>query len=698
MGETAWDGAGDESAFGEQVQRYRSELQVHCYRMLGSYQESEDMVQETFLRAWRRRETYAGRATFRAWLYRIATNACLDALEQRPRLPAPLRHDRPLPPVAVPWLSPYPDHLLDGVVARETIELAFLAAIQHLAPRQRAVLVLRDVLGWSAAEVAEQLDTSVAAVNSLLQRARPVLRAHLPERRTDWTHRVAPSAEEREVLRRYMSAIETSDDAALAALLREDVRASHQGGAGGHLGAEPAWYGGRETVVAAWAPVLHDPHGISMRMLPTEANRLPAAATYVRMPGDAAHRPFGLTVLEIEQGQVREVVTFSADLFPAFGLPRTAGLTRRSPRRAMSVRRGSRLTPAHHHLVGRRTADAAGEQDRDRVRRRRRARGRDRQAFAREGAVVHLAGRTAGKLDAVAERIAEAGGRARTAVVDALDEAAVERHADAVLAEAGSIDVSVNTVGVDNGDQGVPLVDLSPAQFTAPIEAYTRTAFLTSRAAARRMTGRGGVILTVSVPMARTPTALAGCFGAAFAAVENFTRQLAAEVGPHGVRVVGLRPTRYAGNRGARLAHGAGVGTGGRAPRPATRPASRGRGRGEPAAARAHRRGRGGDRRLRGLRPRGRADLDRRQRQWRRDQRLAPPHLEPAGCRSGKGVRVVLPDRQPGRARPQPVCRQRQLELLQVAEVEPGALHEVLDRDAVGARVEHGPGGAGGPR
>jgi NAD(P)-dependent dehydrogenase (short-subunit alcohol dehydrogenase family) len=132
-------------------------------------------------------------------------------------------------------------------------------------------------------------------------------------------------------------------------------------------------------------------------------------------------------------------------------------------------------------------------------------------------------------------------------VVDALDEAAVERHADAVLAEAGSIDVSVNAVGVDNGDQGVPLVDLSPAQFTAPIEAYTRTAFLTSRAAARRMTGRGGVILTVSVPMARTPTALAGCFGAAFAAVENFTRQLAAEVGPHGVRVVGLRPTGMPG-------------------------------------------------------------------------------------------------------------------------------------------------------
>jgi RNA polymerase sigma-70 factor, ECF subfamily len=167
--------AGDETAFGELVERHRRELHVHCYRLLGSFEDAEDLVQETFLRAWRKRASFEGRSTFRAWLYRIATNACLDALERRPRVVPP--HAGGQPVAEVPWLQPYPDQLLDGVapsdeepeaevVARETIELAFIAAIQLLPPRQRVVLIAGDVLGWSAAESAALLDVSVAAVNS----------------------------------------------------------------------------------------------------------------------------------------------------------------------------------------------------------------------------------------------------------------------------------------------------------------------------------------------------------------------------------------------------------------------------------------------------------------------------------------------------------------------------------------------------
>jgi RNA polymerase sigma-70 factor, ECF subfamily len=165
--------AGDEAAFSGLVESYRPELQVHCYRMLGSFEDSEDLTQETFQRAWRKRRGFKGRSTFRAWLYRIATNACLDALARRPR--------RVLPQSEVPWLQPYPDELLDEVratdagpddvvVSKETIELAFLVAIQHLSPKQRAVLILRDVLGWSAEDTASLLETRVASVNSALQR------------------------------------------------------------------------------------------------------------------------------------------------------------------------------------------------------------------------------------------------------------------------------------------------------------------------------------------------------------------------------------------------------------------------------------------------------------------------------------------------------------------------------------------------
>jgi len=198
----------DETAFGALSERHRRELQVHCYRMLGSLEEAEDLTQETFLRAWRSRETYAGRASVRAWLYRIATNACLDTLEKRPRTPTEDGE--------VPWLQPIPDDLLLAaadetdaeVVARETVELAFLVALQFLPPRPRAVLILRDVLGWPARDAAALLEVSVAAVNSALQRSRDGLREHLPADRLEWGCE-PPSASQLRALRRYLRELDS---------------------------------------------------------------------------------------------------------------------------------------------------------------------------------------------------------------------------------------------------------------------------------------------------------------------------------------------------------------------------------------------------------------------------------------------------------------------------------------------------------
>ena len=330
--------AGDEPAFAELAKRYRPELQVHCYRMLGSLDDSEDLVQETFRQAWRRRETYEARATFRAWLYRIATNACLDFLQSKPRDRRVAASGTPgaTPPAAmIPWLQPYPDRLLDevapgsenetppddAVVAKETIELAFLAAIQHLPPRQRAVLIMRDVLGWPAKEAAAALESSVSSVNSALGRARPTLRKHLPERRLDWGSAGEPGESERAALERYMAAIERADDAALAKMLSEDARSGQQAGAGGHEGSEPAFAEGREAIIASWAPALHGEHALEFRFMATYANRQPAAASYVRAPGWTGFHPFALSVLRLEEGTVTEVSTFPPGLFAAFGLP-----------------------------------------------------------------------------------------------------------------------------------------------------------------------------------------------------------------------------------------------------------------------------------------------------------------------------------------------------------------------------------------
>src|SRR6266576_2415898 len=221
--------AGEEPAFAELTERHRRELHVHCYRMLASFDEAEDAVQETLLRAWRSRDSFDGGSLFRAWLYRIATNVCLDILRRSSRRPATVRNVSD-----VPWLQPYPDALLDQVapshdqpdaiiVERETIELAFLAAMQLLPPRQRATLIARDVLGWPASETASLLETSVAASNSALQRARATMGEHLPAKRSEWSVG-EPSDEERALLARFIDAHERYDAAAAIAIAAKDLR------------------------------------------------------------------------------------------------------------------------------------------------------------------------------------------------------------------------------------------------------------------------------------------------------------------------------------------------------------------------------------------------------------------------------------------------------------------------------------------
>jgi RNA polymerase sigma-70 factor (TIGR02960 family) len=303
-------------AFTQRAELHRRELHVHCYRMLGSFQEAEDLVQETFLRAWRRREDLESPELLRPWLYRIATNACLDAIR---------RDRRRVPSLAsfgdVPWLQPYPDRLLEEIapaaeepdaalVGRETIELTFLAVVQLLPPRQRAVLVLREVLDWPAAEVAEMLDMGVAAVNSALQRARATLRAQLPTGdREDWT---APevSAAERELLQGFIDAHERGDTDAALALIAEDVRVT--------MPPLELLYVGR----AALAGLMERAWGMGeWRLVATAANRQPAAASYLRAPGDTAFRAYKLDVLRIADGRIAEATTFDAGLFAAFGLP-----------------------------------------------------------------------------------------------------------------------------------------------------------------------------------------------------------------------------------------------------------------------------------------------------------------------------------------------------------------------------------------
>jgi RNA polymerase sigma-70 factor (TIGR02960 family) len=305
----------DDAEFGMRADRHRHELRVHCYRMLAAFDDAEDAVQEPMLRAWRRRADLASDEHLRAWLYKIATNACLDAIRARKRRLPMLESLRDLP-----WLEPFPDRLLDAaapvgeqpeavLVERETIELTFLAVIQLLPPRQRAVLVLRQVLDWPAAEVAELLEITVAAVNSALQRARAVLREHAglaPSTRSAIT-----SGIEREVLDRYLAAHESGDPQATLALIRDDIRVTMP----------PASYL-FEGTAAILGLVKRSAGTGDWRLVPTAANRQPAAACYLRAPGEREFRAFKIDVLRVVDGAIAEITTFGPKHFAAFGLAR----------------------------------------------------------------------------------------------------------------------------------------------------------------------------------------------------------------------------------------------------------------------------------------------------------------------------------------------------------------------------------------
>ena len=294
--------AGDERAFRRLVEPYRRPLEVHCYRMLGSAHDAEDLMQETLLRAWRALDRFEPRVQLQTWLYRIATNACLDELERRPRRPTPLDPfpDLPSDEAAAPIYDPAARYAI-----REGMELALLRAIQELPGRQRAVLIFRDVLGWTAPEVAELLDSTVASVNSALQRARATVDRHLPETATP----IAGDAE-RELLGRYVDAFERDDIDGLVALLQEDaiLRMPPQPPV---LGAVAMATFFRETAARGDLS--------KMRLTPTRANGRPAVAVH-RRSADGGLEPHGILVLEIGRDRIAGIDAFiNPSLLPRFG-------------------------------------------------------------------------------------------------------------------------------------------------------------------------------------------------------------------------------------------------------------------------------------------------------------------------------------------------------------------------------------------
>jgi RNA polymerase sigma-70 factor (ECF subfamily) len=312
----------------DQFEQHRAELRAYCYRMLGSPFEAEDAVQETFIRAWRGFERFEGRAALRSWLYRIATNVCLDMLNGRERRARPMDLGPAREPVEsnlntlpeVTWIEPIPDDGLvfspaadpaDVAVSRETIRLAFVAALQHLPPRQRAVLILCEVLRWKASEVAELLDTSVASVNSALQRARATLdQSDLSAADT------SPSVDQgdAELLARYVQAFEQYDMDALTALIQEDATQS--------MPPFDLWLRGRDDILSWWVGPGAGCRG--SRVIPTvTANGSPAFGQYKPSDSGSGYDPWALQVLEIADGRIVEFTFFldTARVFPLFGLP-----------------------------------------------------------------------------------------------------------------------------------------------------------------------------------------------------------------------------------------------------------------------------------------------------------------------------------------------------------------------------------------
>ena len=318
--------------FASNVEHHRRELLLHCYRMLGSLPDAEDAVQETLLRAWRYRDSLKEGAPMRPWLYRVATNACLDAIardERRAVLAARAAANEDDgwtgQPDDVVWLGPIPDSALEPAtppartpeamaLMRETIEVAFLTVIQLLTPQQRAALILCDVLDWSAKDAADLLDLSVPAVNSALQRARARLRERLPSRKPPWPANVDASAAERDLLKKYVEASEAADFRAFASIIREDATF--------RMPPEPGTAAGREAIFKLWIEGGFGSERFGrLRCVVTHANLQPAIACYRCQPGDSTWRALAMDVLRIEDGLITEIVTFMPDNFPLFGLP-----------------------------------------------------------------------------------------------------------------------------------------------------------------------------------------------------------------------------------------------------------------------------------------------------------------------------------------------------------------------------------------
>ncbi len=322
--------AGDEVAFGQLVEGHRRELQVHCYRILGSAQDAEDALQETLLAAWQGLSGFEGRASLRTWLYRIATTRCLNALRsasRRPPVDAPFAAVGPPEPTRmgeVVWLEPYPDALLDGLpsvdpgpearyAAREAISLGFVTALQHLPPRQRAVLVLRDVLGFRSREVATMLESTEESVASALKRARATLGQRFPAH-GDEPPPPPHSAVEVELVDRLTVAYESGDLDGLVALLREDVLLT--------MPPVPLEYEGRELARRFFAVVAFRP-GRRFRLVPTRANGQPAFGIYVQDGHADLFHATGLLVLSLAGRQIAAMTRFDNSVVDRFGLPRT---------------------------------------------------------------------------------------------------------------------------------------------------------------------------------------------------------------------------------------------------------------------------------------------------------------------------------------------------------------------------------------
>ena len=312
---------GDERAFAELIESYRRELHAHCYRMLGSVHDAEDALQEAMLRAWRGLGRFEGRSSLRSWLYTIATNTCLNAIARRPKRVLPIDYGPVTDPHVGPgepvvesvWIEPYPDEVLgleDGYAApdatyerRESVELAFVAALQHLPANQRAVLILREVLGFSAKEVAETVDTSVASVNSALQRARASVQDRVPERSQQATLRELGDDGVRKLVTRYVDAWERDDVETFAAMLTEDATFA--------MPPLASWYQGRDGI-AIWAADYPMSGPWRWRSLPARANGQLALGFYAWNDQEGAHRPFALNVLTLRGDRVSDVTAFIA--------------------------------------------------------------------------------------------------------------------------------------------------------------------------------------------------------------------------------------------------------------------------------------------------------------------------------------------------------------------------------------------------